>query len=147
MTNIIHSFENIRDIPYSIPLSIGAVDNCCSGKMKRLKAVLENAGYTTKYRICSFRWSDMDLPEKVTSVRHADNSTHVYLEVLVDGEWINVDPTWDPGIAAILATAHWDGKNSTSIAVKALSLFSDGESRKIMEGGTEEETLDDLAIN
>ena len=39
--SMIDSFESIRDTPYSIPLTIEEVDNCCSGKMKRLKMILE----------------------------------------------------------------------------------------------------------
>lgn len=50
----------------------------------------------------------MGLPRHVMDVPHEDDSTHVYLEVFVDGKWINVDPTWDPQLRDILPIAEWD---------------------------------------
>lgn len=125
-------FKSIQQIPYNIPLSLSDEDNCCSGKMKRLKLAFENLGIPSKYRVCTFRWSEMELPKEVLDVPHEDNSTHVYLEVYIDGSWINIDPTWDPKLSNIFEIADWDGKNSTTIAVKPTHLLDYEESEKIM---------------
>lgn len=98
-SSLIEYFEAIRDIPYSIPLSISEMDHCCSGKHRRLKAQFEQTGIQTKWQVCRFKWSDMNLPEEVASVPHADDSTHVFLKVRIGSEWIDVDATWDLGIA------------------------------------------------
>lgn len=131
--DIVKTFEEIRDVPYRIPVAEGEVDNCCSGKVMRLKAALDKAGYKTRYRVCDFRWSDLPLPEEVSSVEHEDESTHVYLEVLMQNKWIDLDPTWDSGIQDVFPISYWDGVSSTPIAVPSVGLYSHEESRQIME--------------
>lgn len=140
-------FKNIRDIPYSIPLNTNEEDNCCSGKMLQLKKFLDSHDYISRYRICRFRWSDMSLPERVLRVPHEDNSTHVYLEVFLNGHWINIDPTWDIWLNKIFTISNWDWVNSTEIAVKSLELLDDIESQAVMENLSIEETIKDLSIN
>lgn len=144
---IIAEFERIRDIPYRIPLSTQEIDQCCSWKAKMLKAILESQWYEVKYRICSFRRSDMNLPDNVSSVEHEDLSSHVYLEVLINKKWINVDPTRDIKIKNVLPVETWNWKESTGIAVKPLELFDHETSRKIMEDESKEGIEDDLVVN
>lgn len=95
MNNTIDIFNTIRDIPYRIPLSSKEKDECCSGKHIQLKNIFENMGIKSRFRVCSFQWSDMNLPEKITHIPHEDNSTHVYLEVFIENNWKNIDATWD----------------------------------------------------
>lgn len=140
-------FEQIRDIPYMIPLSASQEDNCCSGKAARLKRVLEEIGYETRYRVCDFQWSNLPLPEALLHIPHESNSTHVYLEVKIDETWIDVDPTWDPGLKHVFPIATWDGRTGTKIAVKPLRLYSHGESRRIMEEPDPIQTEKDLEKN
>lgn len=144
---LVKEFEKIRDIPYSIPLEIGEEDNCCSGKMKRFKKILDTRGYKSRYRVCEFRWSDLDLPEEVTSVEHDNNSTHVFMEIRIDDEWIRVDPTWDKGLHAIVPVNNWDGRNSTELAVKPTKIYGVEKSRKIVDDETNEDIEKDLQIN
>lgn len=110
MTELLATFGRVRDIPYAIPLSPSEPDRCCSGKAKSLKAWLDMRGYDSRYRVCEFRWSDIGLPPEVLAVPHADDSTHVYVEVLVDGRWTILDPTWDSGLASVLPVTEWDGR-------------------------------------
>lgn len=141
------NFLAIRDIPYSIPLAYGAVDHCCSGKNKMLKNSLEELGYTVRWRVCSFRWSDIDLPEKVKSVRHDNDSTHAYLEFEKDSEWRTVDATWDKGIGKIFPVEEWSGTSSTGIAVKPVETFSPEKSEEIMRDDSQQTIESDLAVN
>ena len=129
---IIQLFTQIRDIPYRIPLSKKEADDCCNGKAIRLKKALEEIGYECRYRVCEFRWSDLDLPKELLEIPHQDLSTHVYLEVNIDDKWVNVDPSWDSELKAILPVNDWDGKSDTIIAVKPLKLYSLEESAEIM---------------
>ena len=140
-------FKRIRDIPYRIPLNLSELDQCCSGKHIELKAELEKAGYTVRHRVCTFRWSSLDLPETLCKLPHQDTSTHSYLEILVGLEWITVDATWDTRISSILPRNTWDGSSKTPIAVAVEDIFSPEESEKIMTQGSNEETLADLRIN
>lgn len=140
-------FEHIRDIPYRIPLSDLEPNDSCSGKVMKLKQALDQAGFTTRYRVCDFRWSDLPLPDEVLCVPHSPAATHVYLEVHQDDKWIAIDPTWDMGLSSVFPIASWDGTSSTSIAVNPLKLYSDEESRIIMEEPNTVENAVDLKIN
>ena len=85
--NIREEFQKVRDIPYRIPLSIQEVDNSCSGKAERLFHILKDAGYEVHYRMCTFRWSDLNIPPNVSSIPHENESTHTYLEVKTGNGW------------------------------------------------------------
>jgi len=87
------------------------------------------------------------LPEKVTSVQHNDNSTHVWLEVFLTDEWIIVDATWDSGLKNIFHVNEWDGKSNTKPAVKPIDIFNPQKSADIMNNENEEDILNDLKIN
>ncbi len=144
---LIDYFEAIRDTPYAIPLSLSGTDDCCSGKHRRLKAQLEALGLKTDWQVCSFKWSDLDLPEEVRAVPHTDDSTHVFLRVLIGSDWIDVDATWDAALAQLLPVNEWDGKTSTKIAVPAIELFSLEKSSKIMDQENPQDVVQDLAVN
>jgi hypothetical protein len=145
--NIIEEFNKERDIPYRIPLSATEADNCCSGKTRRLKHILENSGYPTRYRVCKFKWSQLDLPTELTDIPHEDDCTHAYLEVLLDNEWVILDPTWDTKLKHMFNFNEWDGRSNTEIAVESLETYSPEESLQIMEDEDTTEIERDLTIN
>jgi hypothetical protein len=144
---IIEAFKTVRDMPYRIPLALGEKDICCSGKHKMLKDLFIEQGLEVRYRVCSFLWSSINLPKKVSNIPHDDLSSHVWLEVLIDGEWVIVDATWDIGIKNILHVNEWDGKSNTETAVKPLDIFTPQKSADIMNGENDEDILSDLKIN
>lgn len=145
--NIQKEFEVIRDIPYSIPLSASEENNSCSGKVIKLKKVLDSAGYESRYRVCEFRWSDLSIDKEVLSVLHEDLSTHVYLEVRFGDTWIDVDPTWDFGLSKTFLVNEWQTDGNMVIAVKQLKLYSHEQSKEIMENEDVEENKRDLEKN
>ncbi len=141
-------FQSIRDIPYTIPLAYGETDHCCSGKNKKLLEYLASEGYEVRFRVCSFRWSDMSfLPDKVVTVPHEDESTHAYLEFKQGDEWRVVDATWDKGIGKYFTIEEWDGEASTGIAVKPIEIYSPEKSLEIMQDDSQETLEQDLVIN
>lgn len=140
-------FEAIRDIPYTIPLAYGEIDHCCSGKNKMLKKFLELLSYEVRWRVCTFRWSSIDLPKAVAMVEHADDSTHAYLEFFVDGEWRVVDATWDKELRPAFPIEKWDGASATGVAVKSIEVYSPEKSEEIMSDDSREAIESDLSIN
>ncbi len=145
---LIKIFQEVRDIAYRIPLSGEEENRCCSGKAKKLKELLEQEGLQVRYRVCEFRWSDFEnIPSSVSSVPHGNDSTHVYLEVLIDGTWVIVDPTWDKELDHYFEIAEWNGRTDTSIAVKPLAVYEVEKSRSIMEEESKEVIEKDLEIN
>lgn len=147
MNNIKKAFIEIRDIPYSIPLFYGAEDKCCTGKHKKLFEILKKEGFDVRWRVCTFKWSDMQLPEKVSINQHDDNSTHAYLEVMIDGDWKKVDATWDKSLSTILPVNEWDSFSDTQIAVSVISIFSPEESLSIINNENKQVVEADLEIN
>lgn len=144
---IIDAFHTVRDIPYRIPLRLGERDVSCSGKHAMLKDFFTSQGLEVRYRVCSFLWSSIGLPDKVSCVPHEDMSSHVWLEVFMSGEWIIVDATWDAGVRNILHVNEWDGASSTQTAVKPLEIFSPERSAEIMGSVNNDEILNDLNRN
>lgn len=147
LMDVRQTFQSIRDLPYHIPLSPDEPDYCCNGKVRMLKQALDAAGYTTRYRVCDFVWSDLPLDPEVLAIPHDNQSTHVYLEVRHGKDWLNVDPTWDAGLHMIFPTTVWDGTTSTSIAVTPLHLYSDTESLQIMEHEDDGAAANDIRNN
>lgn len=145
--SIVDMFNKVRDIPYRIPLTSTEEDRCCSGKMKQLKQMLEQAGYQARYRICEFRWSDIPLPNEVSEVPHEDLVTHVYLEVKINGSWVIVDPTWDSGVKSVLPVNEWDGKSDTQVAVPVLKTYGLKKSLEVIKSENKEVIEADLAKN
>ena len=145
--DIISAFTSVRDMPYRIPLDLVEKDACCSGKHKILKDLFTEQGLDVRYRACSFLWNSVDLPSDVSSVPHDNLSSHVWLEVMMNGEWVTVDATWDIGIKNIFRVNEWDGKSSTETAVKPLEIFTPQKSIDIMNSESNEEVLNDLKIN
>lgn len=93
---------------------------------------MEQDGLVVRYRVCSFRWSDLGVPKNILEMQKDDLATHVYLEVKIDGVWIKVDPTWDSRLKNIFPIAKWDGKTSTILAVDPIDVYSVDESEEIM---------------
>ena len=134
-------------MPYAIPLALNEKDKCCVGKHKMLKDLLAKQGFEVRYRVCTFLWSSINLPKSVSNISHNDHATHVYLEVMIDGDWIVVDATWDIGLKDILPVNKWDGKSNTEVAVKPIDIFSPQKSADIMNNENKEDTLNDLKRN
>lgn len=146
--DISKEFRKIRDIPYRIPLSPDEIDDCCSGKSIRLFNILKNAGYNVRYRICTFLWSDLNLPNKVKKISHKDNTSHEFIEVEIDGRWIIVDSTWDKSLKSIFLINDWDGKSDTNVAVPIKEILSPGESLEYIKNiSTKKAVIVDLERN
>lgn len=129
-------FDTERNIPYRIPLTCEEKDHCCSGKHERLLAAFTDAGFEARYRVCWFRWSDLQISTDVASVPHEDDCTHVYLELKMSDVWKIVDATWDPGLASVLPVNEWVEGQDMQVAVPAVKTLSPEESDKYIRALT-----------
>jgi len=146
MDQITQIFNQVRDIPYNIPLSSREIDHCCSGKHKILKQLLEDLDYQVRYRVVFFNWDSLKLPPEIFAIPHQNNSTHVYLEVLINNQWIDMDATWDNGLESVFSINQWNGSPNI-IAVPVLKKLSLEDSQKIIDNENETEINNNLKIN
>jgi len=148
---VIEKFKEIRDTPYSIPLSDEEEDVCCSGKNKMLKVYLESIGYKVRWRVGRFRWGEVGLPKDILDLIEDDLEMHAWLEFYIEDEWRAVDATWDKGLSSVFHINEWDGETATEVGVPLLKTFSPEKSEEIMEAGdddfTEQEERFFKAIN
>lgn len=146
--NIVEEFKKARDIPYRIPLAPEEPDNCCSGKSERLFKIFKSVGYDVRYRVCTFHWSDMNLPVEIQKIPHEDECTHNYLEVKIENEWITVDATWDQGLKNVFDVNEWNGKSNTKIAVPVKECFTSEKSAEYMrESVSSKVVMEDIKKN
>lgn len=149
---LIEIFNQVRDIPYRIPLSLdeteGEYGGSCLYKVELLKKLLETEGLECRYRIGIFLWSQLNLPEEIMKAEHNDRGEHVWLEVCINNQWIILDPSWDIGLVKIFSINSWDGISDTKLAVNPIEILDVSASEDIMNFDNYEEAfLEDLVIN
>ena len=132
-------FNEVRDAPYSIPLTMADIprSNNCSSKANRLGAMLNSGGIKTRQRLCRFKWQVGALPSKLLAKNPSPEGLHQFLEALIPetDEWVTVDATWDTKLAkaAGLPFIEWDGLSATRIALKPLEILPQKEGDMLME--------------
>lgn len=136
------AFERARDIPYRLALSTDDPNCSCVGKHQQFREEVEKMGYHMRWVEVAFRWSDLPIPHAILALPHNDDTTHAYLEILSDGQWLTVDLTWDKGLAHALPVNGWDDFGSMKIAVPVLRRIPEAEmwiNRKIPDQELEDE--------
>ena len=126
---LIEIFNSVRDLPYHCPESKEDIDHRCWEKHRILYSKLKRLGYNVRYRVCEFKWNEMNLPKEVSDKAPKNTDYHLYLEVEINGKWIKVDCSYDSKLGLV----KWDGKTDTKICVKCLMTLSPEESEKIEE--------------
>ncbi len=125
-------FNMIRDIPYRIALSDDEENCSCVGKNRKLIELFEKDNIPVRWRICTFAWSDLGVPEKVLSLNTLDNPTHAYLEIAYNNDWTVVDATWDKGLSSVFPVNEWSDIPNMNIAVPEIEICSVERSADIM---------------
>jgi peptidase E len=144
---LINIFDEIRDIPYKISLSLDEIDTSCTGKHFKLIEEFNKLGYETRWRVCEFNWKDIGLPVEILKIPHQEAATHAYIEVKINNKWTIVDCTWDNGLKKILPVNSWDCISDTQIAVPYTDIYDVEKSNTIMTSYDDKEILADLSIN
>ncbi|MBL7169602.1 MAG: hypothetical protein ISS48_01110 [Candidatus Aenigmarchaeota archaeon] len=127
---IIELFEKVQKIPYYLlrhrdskkifELNKGY----CSEKNIWLGNEYKKMGLKVKYYLVKFRWEELPIPKDILNLFDEKIHYHLAMKVKLDGEWIWVDPTWDPELekAGFPVTKNWNGKSDTKLAVKPLEI-------------------------
>lgn len=122
-------FERVRDIPYSYPASrdpeevLRAGVGTCSGKHYLLGELYRRLGLRVRHVICSHRFNESDLPfpDSMQAMLRRDEivDMHDYVQLEVDGDWIDIDATWEKGLRefGFPVIEEWDGKSSMMLSV------------------------------
>ncbi len=141
----IEAFEFIKNIPYRVGLHANEPTYTCETKSRMLERILAGLGLKSRQMLCNFSWQETSLPPEVLSCPHQDICLHQYMQVLIpeSGAWVNVDPTWDYGLAALgLPIATWDGLHETALAVQPHKIFSEEEAQKLFASFADLEQAD-----
>lgn len=125
----INLFEKIRDLPYHYPASRKPLDvlrersGSCSGKHYLLGELYRRQGLPVRHMLCSHRFNDSPLPfpEHMQDLLRKNEilDLHDYLQISVDGNWIDVDATWPLSLRdfGLPTTDDWDGKSPMTLSV------------------------------
>lgn len=121
-------FERVRDLPYRYPASRDAVEvlqqgGSCSGKHYLLGELFRRQGLPVRHMLCTHRFNDSPLPFPAHMQGLLDKNEildlHDYLQIGVDGNWIDVDATWPLALRdfGLPVTDDWDGTSSMLLTV------------------------------
>ena len=122
-------FEHVRDLHFHYPASRNPLDvlregsGSCSGKHYLLGELFRRQGLQVRNMLCKHRFNDSPLPFPEHMQELLDKNEildmHDYLQVCVDGEWIDVDATWPLALRdfGLPATDDWDGKSPMVLTV------------------------------
>jgi len=132
-------FEKVRDMPFRYPSSRDPMEvlrqraGSNSGKHYLLGELLRRQGTPVRHLICSHRFNDSDLPfpgEMEELLRKNEIvDLHDYLQIQVDGRWIEVDATWGSNLReyGFPVTEDWDGRSAMLVAFNS-------EEHELVEG-------------
>ena len=129
----IEKFYEIRDLPYHIATK-GEQGCDCEDKTKMLVKELQSLKINARLRTGLFNWSVINLPQKVTEIKHDEHCSHCFVEVQnINGDWIFVDPTWNKELKSTgFEISEWDGVNPTCLAFECNKILSPEDSIEYM---------------
>jgi transglutaminase-like putative cysteine protease len=122
-------FERVRDLSYQYPASRNPIEvlqrggGSCSGKHYLLGELFRRQGLPVRHMMCTHRFNDSPLPfpghMQDLLRKNEILDVHDYLQISVDGEWIDIDATWPLGLRdfGLPATDDWDGKSPMVLTV------------------------------
>jgi transglutaminase-like putative cysteine protease len=134
--SIVNIFEHIRDIPYSLAVSMNDPGTAaekilavgkgyCGPKHYLLAEMYRTLGFEVVFATFPFLWNDPELrypPELRDLSKGMPVTHHLACRVRIDDRWVLVDATWDLPLAlgGFPVNEHWDGRSDTRCAVKPL---------------------------
>lgn len=123
-------FEHVRDLSYEYPavsrdpaevLKRGR--GSCSGKHYLLGELFRRQGLPVRYMICTHRFNESPLPfpDEMQALLEKNEivDLHDYLQVSVDGQWVDIDATWELALRdyGFPVNDEWDGRSSMVLTV------------------------------
>jgi len=122
-------FERVRDIPYAYPASRNPVEvlqqqrSSCSGKHYLLAEFYRCLKLTVRHVISRHRFNESPLafppPMQEMLRKNEIVDLHDHLQIAIDGEWIDVDATWEHGLRefGFPVNEDWDGTSAMLLSV------------------------------
>ena len=122
-------FEHVRDIPYYFPSTrdpsevLESGRGSCSGKHYLLGEMFRLLGLDVRHMICTHRFNESPIvfpgPMQEMLRKNEIIDMHDYLQIAVDGEWVDVDATWPSGLRefGFPVNENWDGKHAMLLSV------------------------------
>jgi hypothetical protein len=122
-------FERVRDLPYQYPASRNPAEvlrrgaGSCSGKHYLLGELFRRQGLPVRHMLCTHRFNDspVPFPNHMQDLLRKNEivDLHDYLQICVDGAWIDIDATWPLALRdfGLPATDDWDGRSPMVLTV------------------------------
>lgn len=122
-------FEHVRDIPYYYPSTrdpsevLESGRGSCSGKHYLLGEMFRLLGLEVRHMICTHRFNESPIvfpgPMQEMLRRNEIIDMHDFLQIAVDGGWVDVDATWPIGLRefGFPVNEQWDGKRAMLLSV------------------------------
>lgn len=122
-------FEHVRDIPYGYPASRDPVEvlqtgrGSCSGKHYLLGELYRLLGLSVRHMICTHRFNESPLvfpaPMQEMLRKNEIVDLHDYLQIAVDGNWVDIDATWQRDLRefGFPVNEDWDGQSAMLLSV------------------------------
>lgn len=122
-------FTHVRDLPFQYPASRDAAEvlrsagGSCSGKHYLLGELFRRLGLRVRHMMCTHRFNESPLPfpEHMQALLRKNEivDVHDYVQILVDGEWLDIDCTWERGLRefGFPVNDEWDGRSSMLLSV------------------------------
>lgn len=116
-------FEKIRDISYSAAANgdaqavLEAGRGSCAGKHQLLAEALRCLGLQVRHMICTHRFSESTIPfpDHMQALLRKNEimDVHDYLQIAIDGDWVDVDATWEQCLReyGFPVNEDWDGQS------------------------------------
>lgn len=125
----IRVFERVRDFAYAYPASrdplevLRAQRGSCSGKHYLLAELFRGLGLRVRHMICVHRFNESPIvfPEPMQHLLEKNEivDCHDYLQLDVDGAWVDVDATWPRHLRefGFPVNEEWDGRSPMLLSV------------------------------
>jgi hypothetical protein len=122
-------FTRVRDIPYRYPASRHPAEvlqngyGACSGKHYLLGDMYRLLGLRVRHMICTHRFNESPLvfpaPMQDMLRRNEIVDLHDYLQIALDGEWVDIDATWPCALReyGFPVNDDWDGRTAMLLSV------------------------------
>jgi hypothetical protein len=122
-------FEKVRDISYGYPTSRDPVEvlrqsrGSCSGKHYLLGEMYRILALPARHMICTHRFNESPIafPDEMQEILRKNEivDLHDYIQIAIDGTWVDVDAAWEAGLRAFgfPVNEDWDGKTPMSLSV------------------------------
>lgn len=138
-------FSFVQSFPYEIvkydSTPVGLLDTergDCRHKREFLSALFDTYGYEVRKTGVVFDWADLPIPGEILAHLKTGGTkgVHSSLEIRINGAWVALEPSWDPGLSAagFPVVRDWDGAfPMLSVTGKSVTSYTHPYDRDVIE--------------